>query len=237
MDHTVLAAAHSVSGSTLLRLQGALQGCCPKQALHFVHFPGPSCSGLGSWDLVGRAFCALPGQSSSGDQVLGECTVPGRLCILITSPVLATWSHRCAVRALSQVCRASPLWSWSQAVALLADVNWPGSQEDVVSNREPAEFGGGCWSLGSRLQQLLAFWFWLLPACLSAFSRGGGGVAQLALLWCSLNPLFCEQIRLWVRAVRGVSCSSYPQEFVSRQGSGQDNGRKRDNLTWDWATH
>ena len=123
MDHTVLAAAHSVSGSTLLRLQGALQGCCPKQALHFVHFPGPSCSGLGSWDLVGRAFCALPGQSSSGDQVLGECTVPGRLCILITSPVLATWSHRCAVRALSQVCRASPLGSWSQAVALLADVN------------------------------------------------------------------------------------------------------------------
>ena len=54
-----------LSESTLLRLQVALQGCCPKWALHFVHFPGVSCSGSGSrvlckgTDLVGRAFCAL----------------------------------------------------------------------------------------------------------------------------------------------------------------------------------
>ena len=33
---------------TLLRLQMALQGHCPKRALGFVHFPGPSCSGSGS---------------------------------------------------------------------------------------------------------------------------------------------------------------------------------------------
>ena len=44
----------------------ALQENCPKQALHFVHFPGLRCSGSGSQilhkgtDLVGRAFCALP---------------------------------------------------------------------------------------------------------------------------------------------------------------------------------
>ena len=56
---------HVLSWSTLLRLQVALQGCCPKWALHFVHFPGVSCSGSGSrvlckgTDLVGRAFCAL----------------------------------------------------------------------------------------------------------------------------------------------------------------------------------
>ena len=50
--------------STLLRLQGALQGHCLKWVLHFVHFQGLSRSG--SWvlrkgtDLVGHVFCALP---------------------------------------------------------------------------------------------------------------------------------------------------------------------------------
>ena len=55
-----------LSQSTLLRLQGALQGHHPKWALDCVHFPGLSCSGSGSQvlhkgiDLVGHAFCALP---------------------------------------------------------------------------------------------------------------------------------------------------------------------------------
>ena len=53
-----------LSGSTLLRLQGALQGNCPKRTLPFVHFLGLSCSS--SWvlckgtDSAGHAFCALP---------------------------------------------------------------------------------------------------------------------------------------------------------------------------------
>ena len=52
--------------STLLRLQVALQGICPKQALGFVHFPDLSFSGSGSQvlfkgiDSVGHSFCALP---------------------------------------------------------------------------------------------------------------------------------------------------------------------------------
>ena len=55
-----------LSRSTLLRLQLALQGKCPKQALGFKHFAGLSHSRLGLWvlhkgaDSVGRAFCALP---------------------------------------------------------------------------------------------------------------------------------------------------------------------------------
>ena len=55
---------HVLPGPTLLRLQGALQWNCPKQALHFVHFP--SLSHSGSWvfckgtDPVGCVFCALP---------------------------------------------------------------------------------------------------------------------------------------------------------------------------------
>ena len=58
--------AHVLSQSTLLRLQVALQGNCPKRALGFMHFPGLSCSGSGSQvlhkgtDSVGLAFCTLP---------------------------------------------------------------------------------------------------------------------------------------------------------------------------------
>ena len=50
--------------STLLRLQGALQGHCPKRDLHFMQFPGLSRSGSRvlrkGTDSVGCAFCALP---------------------------------------------------------------------------------------------------------------------------------------------------------------------------------
>ena len=62
-------------------------------------------------DLVGHVFCALPGSSSSGDQVLGEHTVPVGWCILITYPVQATRFPGCAVRVPSQVCRVSSLGS------------------------------------------------------------------------------------------------------------------------------
>ena len=53
-----------LSGSTLLRLQGALQGNCPKRTLPFVHFLGLSCSS--SWvphkgtDSVRFVFCTFP---------------------------------------------------------------------------------------------------------------------------------------------------------------------------------
>ena len=106
-----------LSRSTLLSLQGALQGHCSKWALHFMHFPGLSCSGLGSWvlckgtDSVGHTFLPVPGPRSSDSQVLGEHIVPGGLVILITFPVRATWFPPCATRAPSQVYRVSPLGS------------------------------------------------------------------------------------------------------------------------------
>ena len=61
-----------LSQSTLLRLQVILQGNCLKLALDYVHFPGLSHSGSGSWvlhkgtDLVGPAICALPRSLSLG---------------------------------------------------------------------------------------------------------------------------------------------------------------------------
>ena len=51
-------------GSTLLRLQGVLQGLCPRWALHFVHVPGLNCSGSQvlhkGTDLVGLCFLCFP---------------------------------------------------------------------------------------------------------------------------------------------------------------------------------
>ena len=68
----------------------------------------------------------------------------------------------------------------------------------MVSNWEPAHSLVEEPSLGPRLP--FAFWLWLLPTCLSASSWGRGPVcSQLALLWYSLNPLFCEWARLCLR--------------------------------------
>ena len=134
--------------STLLSLQGALQRHCPRWALHFEHFPGLSLSD--SWVLCKvtdpHGLCVLcpSGPSCSSDWVLGKWTVPGGPCILYTSMVQAAWFPVYAVRAQSQVWRVSPLGSLPQAVTLLADVNHPRSQEDVVSNWQPAQFAGGC---------------------------------------------------------------------------------------------
>ena len=97
--------------STLFRLQGALQGHCPKWALHFMQSPGLSCSCsrelCRGTDPDGLCILCLPGQSTSGNPVLDEHTVPDAPCILITSLVLACWFPRYAVRAPSQVCRVS----------------------------------------------------------------------------------------------------------------------------------
>ena len=54
-----------LSWSTLLKLQVALQGNSPKQALGCMNFPSLSCSGSGSWvlhkgtDSVVSVFCVL----------------------------------------------------------------------------------------------------------------------------------------------------------------------------------
>ena len=61
-----------------------------------------------SWACV---FFPFPGPSSSGNQVLGTCTVPGGPCVLVISLVLATRFPGCAVTAPSQVCLVSPLGS------------------------------------------------------------------------------------------------------------------------------
>ena len=140
---------------------------------------------------LGLCFVPFPGPRSSGDQVLGECTVSGGPCILITSLVPAAQFPRCATIALPQVSHVSPLGSWSQAATLLADVNHPGSQEDFISNWEPARsLVKGAVSGAEFALCLPALAVSRLPFCLQ---HGDGPVhSPLALLWYWHNPLFCE---------------------------------------------
>ena len=87
--------------SRLLRFWGALQGHRPRWAVSFVPFPAPS---------------------DSGNWVLGECTVPGGSCILITSPswplgVPGVSQEHCLRCAVCLLCRANlrlqPSWRLS----------------------------------------------------------------------------------------------------------------------------
>ena len=93
---------------------GCSAGNCLRRALGCVHFPGLCRSGSGSQAQTQLglcsvpAFCALPGPSSPGDQVLGEPHSPDAVH-LSTSPVPAAWLPGCA--AASQVCRVSLLGS------------------------------------------------------------------------------------------------------------------------------
>ena len=104
----------------------------------------------------------------------------------------------CTARALSQVCRVSPLGRWSQAVTLLADVSHPGSQEDVVSNWQPApclvEDAVSGAMIASRLLALAV-------ACLPLHLPWGlePVCSLIAFLRCWLNPLFCEWASLCLR--------------------------------------
>ena len=106
---------------------------------------------------LGMHFVPFLGLSSSGNQVLSQCTVPGGPCILITSPVPAARFPGGDAWTPSQACCMCPLDSWSQAVTLLVDFNHPGSQEDLVSSWEPPHSMVEDAVSGLRLQQPLAF--------------------------------------------------------------------------------
>ena len=138
---------HLFPVSTLLRLQVSLQRHCPKQALGFAHFPGPSIS---------------------GDQVLGECTVPCDLCILTTSPVPDTWFPGCAARAVCLLL-GDDLWlrpSWQMSTVQDPRKTWLATGSLLTVWKRLPFLG---------LSLLLAFWLWLLPTCLPASGREWAG--------------------------------------------------------------
>ena len=107
--HTEFASAHGVCAFpvTLLRLRVALLGTCLMRArgcMHFLdlHHSGSRVPHKGI-DSVGYAFCALPGMSCSGDQVVGERTFPSWVVHLITCPIPATHFPGCTAGASCHV--------------------------------------------------------------------------------------------------------------------------------------
>ena len=82
-------------------------------------------------------------------------------------------------------------------MTLLADVNCPGSQEDLVSNWEPAHSFAGHAVSGAKVAPSLR----LLALAVTHLPLAGDGLvcSQLVLLWYLLSPLFCEQAQLCLR--------------------------------------
>ena len=186
--------------STLLRLQVALQWHCPKCALHFVPFPGLSCSGAlvlcKGTDPNGLfIFCPSQVQATQVTRYLASAlTQMGYVCYALTQS--QPLGFPAVPRGQSQVCCVSPLGSWSQAVTLLADVKHPGSQEDVVRNWHPAHsweedaVSGAKMAAAPCLPTLAVIH---LPLCLWR-GRTVYGI-WVALFWYSFNTLFCESTR------------------------------------------
>ena len=158
-----------------------------ERALSCVHFPGLSRSDSGfrvlhkDADSVGPAFCAFPGQSSSGSRELAGCTLPGEVRLLLRGPILsfhARWSGApcvCSVKLDSSCdppskCRLSRISGslWLETGSLFA-------------------IRLGVPSLGPSLPLPL-------PPCLLPAVGDGPVRCWVALLWYSLNPLFWERV-------------------------------------------
>ena len=105
---------------------------------------------------------------------------------------LVSWVHsRSTVSGVPCASSGELISGWT----LLADVNHPGSQEDLVSNWEPAHSLAEDAVSGAEIApHLLALAITCLPLCLGWQGWGEEiGPPWLALLWYSLSPLFCEQ--------------------------------------------
>ena len=136
----------------------------------------------------------FPGLSSSGDQVLGKNTLPrwGGESFHFPGPSCSV-SWVCSESDISGVLCVSS-GELISGVTLLADVNRLGSQEDLVSNWEPAcslvehaisaaDFAPRLLAQAVARQSLCLLW-------------GEGLVhSRLALLWYALSVLFCELVR------------------------------------------
>ena len=132
----------------------------------------------------------FPGPSSSGDQVLGEQTLPGGQCSYHLPGPSRSVSWVCSDSVISGVLCVSS--------GELMDVSCPGSQEGLVSNWEPAHSLVEDAISGAEIAPCLLA---LAVASLPLYLWWGNGPARswLTLLWYSLHPLFSEQARLCLR--------------------------------------
>ena len=206
MGHTGFAPAHSSVCFLGLHCSGSRVFC---RALSKVG-PGLSHSGSCSQvlhkgtDLVGPVFCMFPRSEQLRQQ--GALWVHYPRCAehlnYPPTPVQATRFPRWATRTPSQMCHVSTLGSWSQVATLLADVNCPGSQEDMVRNWEPVhslmeDAGLWGWEYSSPLPSSLAVA--PLPLCLWWGRAVCTQSASSPLVFA--QSLFCEWARLRVSSL------------------------------------
>ena len=183
LGHTGFAPAHGVcafpvytaqapgcSAGELSKAGPGLHALSRSKPLRFSFSGTPQRHRL-SWACV---MCPSQVRATQETRYLASTHSPGGTVCLITSLVPAAPFPGCAAGVPSQVCPVSPLGSWSLTANLMANVNHPGSQEDLVSNWEPAHplpSGSGC----------------RRPASLPL--AGNGPVhSWLALLWYLLSP-------------------------------------------------
>ena len=119
-----------------------------------------------------RLLCPSPGLRNSGDQVLGERTIPGVWCIL--SPPRSQPLHFLGAPQEHHLGRAVCLL-WGSDLRLRPSW-WMSTVQDPRKTWLATGSLLTVWwrmpSLGLRLP--LAFWLWLSFACLSASGRGMG---------------------------------------------------------------
>ena len=161
---------------------------------------------------LGLHFVPFPGLRSSGDQVLGKHTIPGVWCIL-SPPRFRPLSFLGASQERHLTCSVCLLWgpelrlqpSWKMSTIQDPRKTW------LAVLGACSQFDGGCSLWGKDCVLPLALVVTCLPLCLW---RGEGLVqSQLALLWYSVNPLFCEPARLCLKLelyAGKFSLSSFP---------------------------
>ena len=145
-------------------------------------------------DSVGCALCALPRSKQLRQWGAWRAHCPRWPVHLNHFP---RPGHSVSWEQLLRCALCLPWGANFKAVTLLADVNYPGSQEDLVSNWSLLTVWWRMPSLGLRLPLAFGSCFAHLPLYLQW--EEGPVCSQLPLLWYLLNFLFCEWARLCLR--------------------------------------
>ena len=146
----------SSSGTPMIWMLGH---ALPRSTPLRFRFLGPPQRHRLSWACV---LCPSQVWAAQVTRYLASTVSPGT-AHLITSLVSAAWFPGCTAGAPSHLCHVSPLGSWFLAATLVANVNCPGSQEDLVSNWESAHNLVGDAISGAKFARCL----WTrLPLCL-----------------------------------------------------------------------
>lgn len=158
----------------------------------------------GEGEILKTNTVEMCGEHSQWMDHTGSCHSP-RKCAGPRSKLLrltgAPWVQ-------SRVSHVSPQGCLSQAVTLLANINHPGSQGNIVSNWQPADSLAGVSTLWLSLQWPLAFNLWLLCICLSASREGCKGQTACSPLVLTRAWLFI----LWARQASECYVWAFPQE-------------------------